>query len=90
MNLDDQLIYYEKRVKQGEELHSKASPGMKQHIYDSAVFPYKAILRQVRLKAGVPICWGDAACLASPTSKCVRGLHETCKEHARTCFLCVK
>jgi hypothetical protein len=89
MNIDDQLAYYEHRVKQGELEHSKAPPSIKQSIYDSKVLPYKQILRQVRLKAGLTVCWGDSACLAFPDSKCAVGQHETCKQHVRTtCILC--
>lgn len=79
MSLDDQLRYYEARVKEGEKAHSEAPPGVKQHVYESKVLPYKAILRQVRLKAGLLICWGDVDCVEYPDSKCAGGKHETCK-----------
>ncbi len=90
MSLDQQLRYYEERVKEGEKAHSEAAPGIKQHVYESKVSPYKAILRQVRLKAGLLICWGDVGCDAYPDSKCAGGQHETCEEHTHSCFLCVR
>jgi hypothetical protein len=89
VNLDEQIRYYEEKVRLGEKTYSKASPGMKEHVYASVVFPYKAILRSVRLKAGIPICWGNVECLAYPSSKCAAGQHEACKEHEQSCFLCV-
>ena len=51
MNLDEQISYYEEKVGLGEKTCSKASPGMREHVYASEVFPYKVILRCVRLKA---------------------------------------
>jgi len=89
MNLDEQISYYEEKVRLGEKTCSRASPGLREHVYASEVFPYKAILRCVRLKAGVPICWGNVECLANPLSKCAAGDHETCTEHEHACFLCM-
>jgi hypothetical protein len=88
MNLDEQLQYYEERVKQGERAYSKAPQGIKQRVYESEVLPYKVILRQVRIKAGVPVCWGNVECLTYPLSTCIAGKHDTCEEHSQTCFLC--
>lgn len=88
MTIDDQLAYYERRVKEGENEYALSAPGIKQDIYDSRVRPYQLILRQVRLRAGLAICWGDYACLKYPDAKCAAGDHGTCKAHAQTCFLC--
>ena len=57
-------------------------------VYLNDVVPYKHILRAARLRASLPICWGATDCVDEPTATCAAGKHETCPQHATTCFLC--
>lgn len=60
------------------------------HLYQQDVVPYKHIVRSLRLKADQPICWGAPDCLdKNATYMCAAGKHETCKQHASECFLCM-
>jgi hypothetical protein len=57
-------------------------------VYLRDVVPYKHIVRNIRLKAGEPICWGATDCLDQPVSQCAADKHETCEKHKDTCYLC--
>jgi hypothetical protein len=48
----------------------------------------RVIVRELRLRAGIPVCCGEVDCLENPSSLCMRGEHSTCATHADGCFMC--
>ena len=49
----------------------------------------RVILRELRFRAGMPVCSGEVDCLENPTSRCMGGLHPTCRCHTDSCYLCI-
>ena len=83
MNTEQQLIYWGELLKRAEDLYEFLPDA-----YWREIAPYKNMLRQIRLRAGIPICWGAADCLEKADVKCSAGEHETCGDHSSTCWLC--
>ena len=87
--IDELIAQWEKALELAEEHHKKNVPAtLRESQYWKDVVPYKYILRSVRLRADIPICWGAVDCLETPLQQCTAGKHETCKQHRETCFLC--
>jgi hypothetical protein len=49
---------------------------------------YRYILRMLRLENGLPVCHGAADCVEMKVVKCINGKHTTCKDHAKSCYIC--
>jgi hypothetical protein len=54
-----------------------------------AVWEARAILRDLRSRAGIATCSGQVDCVEVPTHHCIRGEHPTCLQHADFCYLCL-
>jgi hypothetical protein len=88
---DDILRYWEEKTAWHEQRWQSDwghNMTMGSSIYWKDVAPYKSIVRAVRLKAGIPICWGAPDCLEQSLAKCAAGEHEACARHKMSCFLC--
>lgn len=88
MSRDNWVGYWEDALKRAEKNLESIPQTYKEIEYWRGVVPYKHILRSVRLRADLPICWGAADCVENPTKQCVEKKHDTCGEHQATCFLC--
>jgi hypothetical protein len=83
------LKYYELLVRdQGqielqENSHTRAFVNELRDLWEKRV-----ILRELRFRAGIPVCSGEIDCVDDPTSQCMHGLHPTCSNHTDCCFLC--
>jgi hypothetical protein len=85
---DDWIAYWERALERAEERLKDVPATFREARYWQDVVPYKHILRSVRLKADMPICWGASDCVETHLQQCVAGKHETCGKHRHTCFLC--
>jgi len=84
------MEYYEALVRADDEQLARTSPNLRDRVYrDQGMWEHRAILRQLREKAGISVCWGAVDCLREATSLCKAGQHETCQEHINCCYLCV-
>jgi hypothetical protein len=83
VNTEQQLIYWGELLKRAEDQYEFLPDA-----YWREIAPYKHMLRVIRLRAGIPICWGAADCLEKADIKCSAGKHETCGDHSGTCLLC--
>ena len=89
MSTPELLAYYESMIKWDEKVLSEENPHLHEYLTDlRAAWENRSILRQLRIQAGVPVCSGDGLCVERPTSRCMRGVHDTCAEHTEDCFLC--
>lgn len=84
------IQYYEKLVREQGSSQSYES----QHLraYESELrdlWEKRAILRELRYRAGMEVCSGEIACVDKPTTHCMHGNHPTCPNHTDDCFLCV-
>jgi hypothetical protein len=82
------IAYWERKLQKIEELCALASPQHRKSFYSERVVPAKHILRTVRLKADVPICWGASDCVEIADQQCKAGKHTTCETHQDGCVLC--
>src|SRR5689334_17008564 len=90
-NFEDQLRYWEDQLAKAEaNWRRRTIPATLCDVhYWQDVVTYKGIVRTVRVKMGIPICWGAVDCMRSPNAKCSAGAHECCDEHiSTTCILC--
>jgi len=88
MSTHEQLEYYESAVRSDNVLVGE-NPGPAEHVAElTGLWEHRAILRQLRLQEGIPICNGNGHCLERPTLLCLNGEHDTCPNHTDSCFLC--
>jgi len=87
MTADEWMQHWEDAVKRAEKNLEDVPQTYRELEYWRGVVPYKHILRNVRMKAGLAICWGAVDCLDYPVAQCLNG-HETCAKHKDLCFLC--
>lgn len=91
MLLDELISYYEGLVRAADARLAELPESLRSRAYyDMGAFQYRGILRELRLKADIPICWGAADCVEYPKTRCQSLQHETCVKHAGSCFLCVE
>jgi hypothetical protein len=84
------LEYYEKRVREDSSLLAEENLRLTEYITELRdAWENRAVLRHLRALASMRICNGDGLCLATPTSHCMNGVHETCPEHTGSCYLCL-
>jgi hypothetical protein len=83
------LEYYELLVRHArpptiENLHLREYVAEIRDVWEQRV-----ILRELRIRANIPVCSGEVNCLEVPTSRCMSGVHQTCPDHTGSCYLCV-
>jgi hypothetical protein len=88
MTGDEWIKHWEDAVKRAEEKLEQVPASYQELGYWRDVVPYKHILRSVRLRADVPICWGAADCVEYPLEECAAKKHESCAKHQDSCFMC--
>ena len=88
MTPDELLKFYEARVRADAAHLASISPGLKDRVYYDGMYQNKVIVRHVKLRADIPICWGAVDCLDYPVTRCSGNQHETCQAHVGSCFLC--
>jgi hypothetical protein len=82
------LEYYESLVSRFRA-QTIDNPHLREYVAEIRdVWEQRVILRELRTRAGIPICRGEVVCLDVPTSKCMGGEHQTCSAHADSCYLC--
>lgn len=83
------LSYYESTVTFGTEILEQDNPAMREYVSElRGALEHRAILRMLRLQAGIPVCCGDGHCITQPTVQCMENKHQTCPEHTESCYLC--
>ena len=85
---DDWIGYWEKALEKAEEQFMSVPESLRESRYWHDVAPYKNIVRLVRMKANVSICWGAADCVKTALVRCEADKHEACEQHRYNCFLC--
>lgn len=84
------IEYYEALVRADDEQLVRTSPNLRDRVYrNQGMWEHRVILRQLREKAGISVCWGAVDCLKDPTSRCKTAQRATCQEHINSCYLCV-
>jgi len=84
------LQYYESVVRDLDPIPNEENCHL--HAYISEIrdlWEKRVILRELRLRTGLPVCSGEVDCLGQPTSHCMHADHPTCPDHTDSCFLCV-
>ncbi len=76
MMTDFLIAFWEKSLARAKEQIKDVPEPFRENRYLRDVLPYRHILRMVRLKAGIPICWGTD-CMDTPLTLCAVGKHET-------------
>jgi hypothetical protein len=83
------LSYYESTVAFDAYILEQDNPALREYVSELlGALEHRAILRILRLQAGIPICCGDGHCIKPPSARCMRNEHETCPEHVESCYLC--
>lgn len=82
------LRYYEAIVATHDKEREAGSIPKDAFRYWQEHVPYRHILRMIRLEYGLPVCHGAADCVETKVAKCMNGKHSTCKDHAKSCYLC--
>ena len=91
MNNEEMLKFWEKRAAHHEQEWKRLwanDENLGPLSYWRDVVPYKYIVRDARMKATLPICWGAVDRLEKPFHKCAAGKHEVCLKHIGNCFVC--
>ena len=87
---NDLIEYYESRVKEQSSFPSEENPHLRAYLCEIRdVWEKRAILRELRYRAGMAVCSGEIDCVETPTTHCMHGDHPTCANHTDDCFLCV-
>jgi hypothetical protein len=89
MSTQELLSYYESTIPYDSQILEQDNPALREYVSElRGALEHRAILRLLRLQAGVPICCGDGHCITPPSVRCMNGVHDTCPEHADDCYLC--
>ena len=86
------IAYYESLVKEQGSSSSEDEPNEHLRAYVVELkdaWEKRAILRELRFRAGMAVCSGGVDCVETPTTVCMDGTHPTCPRHTDDCFLCV-
>jgi len=84
------LDYYESLVRTQSNSPIEESGHLRTFVTELRdLWEQRVILRELRYRAGLPVCSGEVDCLEIPSSQCMNGEHETCSGHTDSCFLCV-
>lgn len=86
--ISNELIqYYEALVASRPPV--EVDPNFKEYATEiRAAWEARAILRDLRNRAGIATCSGEVDCVEAPTHECTRGGHPTCLRHRDCCYLC--
>lgn len=91
--IPNELIeYYESWVKEhgSSSSEDEAKGHLRAYLVElKDVWEKRAILRELRFRAGMVVCSGTVDCVETPTTVCMHGRHPTCPKHTDDCFLCV-
>jgi hypothetical protein len=89
MSVAELLSHYESTVVLDAEILLQDNPALREYVSEfRGALEHRAILRILRLQAGITICCGDGHCIATPSVRCMKNKHETCPEHVESCYLC--
>lgn len=89
MSANELLNCYESTVAFGANILEQDNPALREYVSElRGALEDRAILRILRLQAGIPICSGDGHCITLPRVRCMQGDHDTCPEHVESCYLC--
>ncbi len=89
MPVNELLSYYESTVGFYTYILEQDNPALREYVSElRGALEHRAILRILRLEAGIPVCCGDGHCITQPSVRCMNGQHETCPKHVETCYLC--
>jgi len=89
--ISNELIeYYESLVKGQGPSPSEGNQHLRAYVVElQDLWEKRAILRELRYRAGMEVCSGVVDCVETPTTTCMNGSHPTCPKHTDDCFLCV-
>ncbi len=83
------LEYYESLINDLGPEHQEVGRHLRAYITGMHdLWEKRVILRELRYRAGTPVCSGEVDCLENPTCRCIRGEHPTCPRHTDCCYLC--
>jgi hypothetical protein len=89
MSVDELLNRYEKSIAFDAYILEQDNPALREYVSElRGAWENRAILRILRVQAGIPVCCGDGHCITQPSVRCMNGQHETCPEHVESCYLC--
>lgn len=84
------IEYYESLVKEQVLPSSEDNEHLRAYVVEiKDLWEKRAILRELRYRAGREVCSGEVDCVETPTTVCMNGSHPTCAKHTDDCFLCV-
>ncbi len=86
------IEYYESWVKEqgSSSSEDEVNGHLRAYVVElKDVWEKRAILRELRFRAGGVVCSGTVDCVEKPTTVCMHGSHPTCAKHTDDCFLCV-
>lgn len=89
MSVNELLSYYASAAAFDAYILEQDNPALREYVSElRGAWEHRAILRILRVQAGIPVCCGDGHCITQPSVRCMGGVHETCPEHAESCYLC--
>ena len=89
MAVNKLLSYYESTIAFDSKILEQQNPALREYVTElRGALENRAILRVLRVQAGIPICCGDGHCITAPSVRCMKGEHKTCPEHVESCYLC--
>jgi hypothetical protein len=90
MSVHELLSYYESTVVLDADILEQDNPALREYVSEvRGALEHRAILRILRLQAGMPICSGDGHCITAPSVRCMHDKHDTCPGHVESCYLCL-
>jgi hypothetical protein len=85
-----QLEYFEELARFEAPVLEQKNPRLAEYISElRGAWEALAVVRRLRLVAGIPICNGDGHCLEHPAARCMAGQHETCAAYRQLLSLSV-
>jgi hypothetical protein len=84
------LEYYESLTSNQDSAHLEENAHLRAYVVEIRdLWEKRVVLRELRYRAGMPVCSGGVDCLDDPTSQCMSGEHRTCPTHTDDCYLCI-
>src|SRR5580704_9953201 len=88
MSVNELLSHYEKAAAFDAYILEQDNPALREYLSElRGAWEHRAILRILRVQAGIPVCCGDGHCITPPSVRCANGEHDTCPEHVDSCYL---
>lgn len=89
MSVTELLNYYESAVVMDSYILEQDNPALREYLSELRdALEHWAIMRILRLQAGIPVCCGDGHRIAPPSIRCMNGVHDTRPEHVDGRYLC--